>query len=58
MIWQLERLYKSVSECQREVSPGKWVPARPEPWPFMWRFRPAWLVLTGKADVVIWPEGQ
>jgi hypothetical protein len=44
-------------ETQTEVD-GRWVAARPERGPFLWRIRSAWLVLTGKADAVRWPAGQ
>lgn len=37
---------------------GKWVPARSYPGPLSWRIKGAWMVLTGKADAVIWPAGQ
>lgn len=37
---------------------GSWQPARPLS-PFLQdRIRAAWMVLTGKADAVIWPGGQ
>jgi len=35
---------------------GKWVPARPLGYPSLrYRIRAAWLVLTGRADALIWP---
>lgn len=38
---------------------GRWVPARPLGFMSIWeRFRCAWIVFTGKGDVLIWPEGQ
>lgn len=37
---------------------NKWVPARPFNGPFWWRIKAAWLVLIGKADAIVWPEGQ
>lgn len=36
-----------------------WVPARPEGYAsILVRFRAAWLVFTGRADALVWPEGQ
>lgn len=36
---------------------GGWVPARPEGYPSLRnRFRLAWLVFRGKADVFTWPS--
>lgn len=38
---------------------GEWVPARPLGYPSIWRrIQLAWMVFTGKADALIWPEGQ
>ena len=38
---------------------GKWVPARPIGLHSLAnRIRLAWLVFTGKADALIWPENQ
>lgn len=38
---------------------GKWVPSRPLGFSsFRYRCKAAWLVFTGKADALIWPEGQ
>lgn len=40
---------------------GQWVVARPENYkhePFLWRLRSAWLVLIGKADAVVFNEGN
>lgn len=38
---------------------GKWVPARPVGFFSIGnRLRCAWLVFTGKCDLVRWPEGQ
>lgn len=37
----------------------KWVPARPlgfSSWKY--RLKATWLVFTGQADALIWPEGQ
>ena len=57
-IYALEDLVEAVGHNQTEIN-GKWLPTRalgldavPN------RIRAAWLVFTGKADVVIWPGGQ
>jgi len=61
MIYRLSKLIRLANLNQKEID-GKWVPARPlsgpgwEPFPHL--LRAAWLVLRGKADAVIWPEGQ
>lgn len=57
MIWKLHELIQSIS-CNRVYLRGKWVPARPINYRFVYRLKAAWLVLHGKADAVIWPEGQ
>ena len=59
-VWKLQHLIQSTNEVHTNV-PGtdKWVPARPLGMMSFWsRFRPAWLVFTGKADAVIWPANQ
>ena len=40
------------NDCQEQIN-GYWYPARPEV--LEGRFKIAWMVLTGKADAVIWP---
>jgi hypothetical protein len=38
---------------------GKWVPARSLVFfSLLYRVRAAWMVFTGKADALTWPEGQ
>jgi hypothetical protein len=38
---------------------GMWIPARPLGlYSIVNRFKLAWLVFTGKADVLVWPGGQ
>lgn len=57
-IWYLKDLLRMANECHVEIN-GKWVPARGEgfrSWRYRWHC--AWLVFTGKADALIWPEGQ
>ena len=58
MIWTLTDLVRSARSNDCEIRPGVWVPARPYPAPFVVRLRGAWLVLTGRADAVVWPGGQ
>lgn len=35
---------------------GRWIPCRPVPAPWRRRLKAAWLVLTGRADAVVWQE--
>lgn len=55
---------ETVRDCARSVTceapDGRWVPARPMGYPGGWRYRikAAWLVFTGKADAVTWPDGE
>ena len=60
MIYSLRELVESQNN-QANIN-GKWVPARPLMLSgfdgFTERVKAAWLVLQGKADAVIWPEGQ
>ena len=45
--------------CTSETNDGRWVPARPEGYFLFWnRVKYAWMVFTGKADIVIWPGDQ
>lgn len=57
MIYHLATLLNCVNSVSVEIN-GKWVPARGSAGPFRWRLKAAWMVLTGKADAVVWPEGQ
>jgi len=53
-LYNLSVLY----ENQTEIN-GKWIPARPLGFPGLWqRLRASWLVFSGKADALLWPEGQ
>lgn len=57
-IWYTHELQVQFELC-RTFRNGKWVCARPLPYfTFRLRLRELWLVLTGRGDVVIWPEGQ
>ena len=57
MIYRLETLIGAVTETQIQIA-GQWVPARPLPGGLRSRLRAAWMVLTGRADAFVWPEGQ
>lgn len=60
-VWTLQNLmnYVKSKEAQASRDGNNWFPARPMGYPmFFQRIRLAWLVFTGKADAVIWPEGQ
>ena len=57
MLWYLKDLMDFAKSCQKCIN-GKWVPCRPVGPPMKWRLKAAWLVLTGKADAVIWPNEQ
>lgn len=57
MIWQLKNLIQTASENQVEIN-HEWVPGRPLSGFFLERVKGAWLVLSGKADAVIWPSNQ
>lgn len=60
-IYKLEQVAKLAVEANPSTSnDGKnWVPARPLGYA-SWRTRlkAAWLVFTGRADAVTWPQGQ
>ena len=56
--FKLEDLIKLASSNSRGKD-GKWYPARPIGDKFsLCSLKSAWLVFIGKADAVIWPEGQ
>lgn len=58
MLYTLRQLLETAGSVQVQIN-GKWVPARPLPFESsIRRMKAAWLVLTGKADAFIWPEGQ
>lgn len=58
MIWKLEELIEH-SEHNAVCRDGHWVPARAHDGAGLWeRMKAAWLVVTGKADAVVWPSGQ
>lgn len=43
-------------DCQTEIN-GKWQPARPIGYSsFLMRIKLTWMVFTGKADALIWPN--
>jgi len=60
MKWQLKDLINSTNSVDGEIN-GKWVPARPINYKYeglIERFKNAWEVFVGRADAVVWPEGQ
>jgi len=56
MIFPIDDLVYLALNVRTQID-GKYVPARPLAGSFGKRWYGAWLVLTGKADVVIW-KGQ
>jgi hypothetical protein len=50
-VYRIEDLHGWDSQEYRD---GRWVLARPLAGPFVLRLRAAWLVLSGKADAVVW----
>lgn len=61
MLFNLEKLFSHASENTVQIN-GKWVPVRPLHGTGFFNFKnrliATWKVLTGKADAVVWPEGQ
>lgn len=58
-VWLLADLFKFANTCSTRLPDGRWVPARPLGWDNIpMRCRAAWLVFTGRADVVIWPGDE
>jgi len=56
----LESVHTAIQETQAEIN-GKWVPARSinhTVRTLREKLRDAWMVFTGKADALVWPEGQ
>ena len=57
-VYKLSDLLRTVNQTQACIN-DKWVPARSLGFASLtYRFRCAWLVFTGQADALIWPEGQ
>lgn len=57
-IWQLKDLFKFANETQAQID-GKFVPARPYGWSnWLTKLKAIKLILTEKADIVIWPGNQ
>lgn len=57
-IWTLDTLRRNLSdwELMAQLPSGEWVPSRPLGLASIRvRLRAAWLVLTGKADALVWP---
>ena len=57
-IYELEQVIKSAANTHTVID-EKWVPARPYGY-HSWRGRlkAAWMVFSGKADALVWPNGQ
>jgi hypothetical protein len=56
-LWKLQHLFDHIIEGPKRNMGSGWVPARPEGFASLGnRLRCAWLVFTGKADAVTWPE--
>lgn len=57
-IFTVEDVQKIRSTVAVKIN-GNYVPARPLGFQSVFaRFKCAWLVFTGRADALIWPEGQ
>ena len=59
-LWEFRQLqnYGELVGAEAQIN-GKWVPARPLGLgTIVSRLKLAWMVFTGKADAVVWPEGQ
>lgn len=57
--WKLEELYEITHRSPRAYINDKWVPSRPMGlFSIVSRIKLAWSVFTGKADALVWPEGQ
>lgn len=57
-IFHLKNLLDSTNSLLVLIN-GKWIPSRPETgMGLRYRLKAAWMVFTGKADALIWPEGQ
>lgn len=56
MIYDVDWLIKHARQNMAEISPGRWVPARPVSGTFRFeKLRGAWEVLRGRCDVLRWP---
>lgn len=62
MIWKLRDLVEwTRSNNTRDLSTDAWMPTRPLNYQFeslRERLRAVWLVFTGQAEAVIWPEDE
>lgn len=57
-VWRLDALFKHASEVSACID-GRYVPARTTGFPSIGnRIHCAWLVFTGRADALIWPEDE
>lgn len=59
MIWELDALIRSANSNRSSKDGKTYFPSRPDQGGINdRRWYGAWLVLTGRADAVIWPAGQ
>lgn len=57
-IYALRTVQEAAAQSQTQIG-GKWVPARPVGYfSLRYRIKAAIMVLNGKADALVWPEGQ
>jgi hypothetical protein len=58
-IMTLEGVIYFIDSVETSKDGKNWYPARPEGYPSLrYRIRAAWLVFTGRADALIWPDEQ
>lgn len=58
-VWSLKALLEHVNTVFESHDGKTWTPSRPLGYPSLrHRFKAAWLVFTGKADVLVWPKPQ
>lgn len=51
------RWLEMAASAERQMPDGRYAPARPEPYHSIFqRWRATWLVFTGRADALVWPE--
>jgi len=57
LIYLSEFWVKDLTSTMSVIQEATWIPARPLGYPtFTNRVKCAWLVFTGRADVLIWPK--
>lgn len=60
MLWHVSSLVEYAQSVKVNKPPKGWVPLRPNEGydSLKVRIKSAWLVLTGKADAVVWDQGD